>query len=375
MQPKTSVSDRLTNLQVNYLSYNLNVLRSKCTKSARLALSACTLLGITILSAPPVQAEPTWTKIYETTTPNRNNNSATSEITYTAGFGKSGGAASSFISAGTSWDLIKIRMELNRITDNQTYYAEVTFDKWAGATIAGLQFPDHVNALVNQRNISNLTVASNFSGVKTGSYALGRLEIWPYNYTQARSGLSPAGNASTFDWDDTYAVGSDGHGSFQIHNLTDTQTIMAWNMHRPGTQEVGFGTRSTGEPDWTFGGNAEWNTTNFKVQVFVGTAVSASTINAPVVSGAMLKSSITTLTATASTAGKITFYVGSRKIPGCSSRPTSNISGVQTATCNFRPNTSGYATYSARLVPTSSSFTNSQSTATVVQIGRRSGVR
>ena len=55
-------------------------------------------------------------------------------MTYTSGFGKTGGVASSFIAAGTSWDLIKIRMEMNRISNNQTYYAEVTFDKWAGAT-------------------------------------------------------------------------------------------------------------------------------------------------------------------------------------------------------------------------------------------------
>jgi hypothetical protein len=332
-------------------------------------------LPILTYSLPSANASTTWTKIYETTTSSRNNNSATSEMTYTPGFGKTGGAASSFISAGTSWNLVKIRMEMNRIVDNQTYFAEVTFDKWVGATIDGLQFPDHANALVNQRNISNLVVDSNFSGIKTGSYVLGRLEIWPYNYTTSKSGLTPEGNPGTFDWDDSYAVGTDGHGSFQIHNLTDTQTIMAWNMHRPGTQEMGFGSRTVGAPDWTFGGNAEWNTTNFKVQVFVGTSVSASTVSAPVVSGSRLKSSVTTLTATASTAGKITFYVGSRKIPGCSSRPTSDVSGVETATCNFKPSTSGFATYSARLVPSSSSLTNSQSTSTTVQIGRRTGLR
>ena len=341
----------------------------------RFILPIFSLVIFTELSAAPVQATPTWTKIYETVTSSRTNNSATSEMTYTSGFGKTGGAASSFVTAGTSWDKIKIRMELTRIVDNQTYYAEVSFDKWAGATIAGLQLPDHVNNLVNQRNISNLVVTSNFTGVKTGSYGIGRLEFWPYNYSQGRSGLSPAGNAGTFDWDDTAGSGSDGHGSFQIHNLTDTQTIMAWNMHRPGTQEVGFGSRATGEPDWTFGGNAEWNTTNFKVQVFVGTAISASSINAPVVTGAKLKSSTTTLTATTSVAGKVTFYFGTRKIPGCSSRLTVDISGTPTATCNFKPHTSGSMNYSARLIPTSSSYTGSSSSVTSVHIGRRSGVR
>ena len=330
---------------------------------------------LSCLNTPSAQAEPTWTKIYETVTSYRNNSTSTSEMTYTSGFGKTGGAASSFVSAGTSWDRIKIRMELNNITASQTYFTEVSFDKWIGATIASLQLPDHMNALVTQRNISNLVVSSDWAGVRTGSYSLGRLEFWPYNYTQGVSGLIPAGNSGTFDWDDSYIVGSNGHGSYQIHNLTDTQTIMAWNMHRPGTQEVGFGTRSTGEPDWTFGGNAAWNTTNFKVQIFVGTFITASSVNAPTVSGARLKSSTTTLTATASVAGKVTFYFGTKKIPACSSKLTVDVLGVPTATCNFKPHTSGVATYSARLVPTSSSFTNSQSITTTVQIGRRTGLR
>jgi hypothetical protein len=179
-----------------------------------------------------------------------------------------------------------------------------------------------------------------------------------------------------YDWDDLPSGGSGCYGSYQVHNLTDTQTIMAWNDHPQGrTADLGLGSSSTGNPDWTFGDQSVWNSTNFKVQVFVATAVSASTVNAPVVSSARLKSSITTLTATTSVAGRVTFYFGNRKIPGCSSRPTSNISGIQTATCNFKPNTSGPINYSARLVPTSSSFTNSQSTSTVVQIGRRTSTR
>ena len=352
------------------------MLRSKCTKSARLALSVCVLLGISILSAPPVQAEPTWTKIYETVTSNTSNASGTATMTYVSGFGKSGGAASAFIAAGTTWDLIKIRMEMTLVSNSTKYFAEAYFDKWAGATIADLQFPDSVNNLLLKQNLTNLVVTSDYSGVRTGSYGQGRIEFWSHCYGTGNSGYAPFGNDGLYDWDDAPSGGSGCYGSYQVHNLTDTQTIMAWNDHGQGrTADLGLGSSATGHPDWTFADQAVWNQTNFKVQVFVGTAVSASTINAPVVSGAMLKSSITTLTATASTAGKITFYVGSRKIPGCSSRPTSNISGVQTATCNFRPNTSGNATYSARLVPTSSSFTNSQSTATVVQIGRRSGVR
>jgi hypothetical protein len=151
---------------------------------------------------------------------------------------------------------------------------------------------------------------------------------------------------------------------------------MAWNKHGHNQgQDLGLGSRSTGNPDWTFAQAAEWNNTNFKVQVFVGTAVSSSTINAPTISGAQLKSKSTTLTASTSVAGKVTFYSGSKKIPGCVGRLTTNVSGTQTATCVFKPNTSGQLRYSAQLVPTSGSITGSTSAVTSVQIGRRTGTR
>jgi hypothetical protein len=101
-------------------------------RGSRISLALIATIALSHVGSPPTQATPTWTKIYETVTSSRTNNSATSEMTYTSGFGKTGGAASSFVTAGTSWDQIKIRMELTRIVDNQTYYAEVSFDKWAG---------------------------------------------------------------------------------------------------------------------------------------------------------------------------------------------------------------------------------------------------
>ena len=138
---------------------------------------------------------------------------------------------------------------------------------------------------------------------------------------------------------------------------------------------MGLGPGPADSPDWTSKGNLSWNATNFKVQIFVGTSVTTSTINAPVVTGAQLKSKVTTLTATTSAAGKVTFYAGSKRIPGCIGRLTVDVSGTQTATCSFKPNTSGQLKYSAQLVPTSGSITGSTSPVTVVQIGRRAGAR
>ena len=329
------------------------------------------------INPPAAKAEPLWTKIYETVTPYRNGTGAGAAMTYVNGFGKTGGAASAFVAAGTAWDLIKIRMEMTLNSNSTKYFAEAYFDKWTGATISGLILPDHLDTNVIQRNVTNLVVTSDYSGVLTGSFALGRLEIWPHNYLVARSGLLPAGDNGTYDWDDTPSIVADGHGSFQVHNVTQGQTVMSWSMHRPqlNGQDLGLGPGPANSPDWTSLGNTSWNATNFKVQIFVGSSINTSTISAPVVTGTQLKGKVTTITATTSVAGKVTFYSGTKRIPGCIGRLTANVSGTQTATCSFKPNTSGQLRYSARLVPTSGSYTESNSQVTVVQIGRRTGAR
>lgn len=330
-----------------------------------------------IVNPPAAKAEPNWTKIYETITPYRNNTGLTSAMTYVSGFEKTGGAADAFVAAGTAWNLIKIRMEMTLKSTSTKYFAEAYFDKWSDATISGLILPDHLDTNVIQRNVTNLVVTSDYSGVRTGSFALGRLEIWPYNYGGATSGLLPQGDAGKYDWDDTINIVTNGHGSFQVHNATQAETVMSWSMHRPtiNGQDLGLGPGPAGSPDWTSQGNISWDARNFKVQIFVGSSITASTINAPAITGAQQKSVATTLTATTSVAGKVTFYAGTKRIPGCIGRLTANVSGTQTATCTFKPNTSGQLRYSARLAPTSGSYTASTSSVTTVQIGRRTGAR
>ena len=344
---------------------------------ARIGWALVALVPILIVNPPAAKANTTWTKIYETTTPYRTGSGAGAYMTYTSGFGKTGGAADAFVAAGTAWDLIKIRMEMTLNSNSTKYYAEAYFDKWSGATIPGLILPDHLDTNVINRNVTNLVVTSDYSGVLTGSFALGRLEIWPHNYNVTRSGLLPQGDNNTYDWDDTPSIVPDGHGSFQVHNATQAQTVMTWSMHRPqiNGQDLGLGPGPADSPDWTSKGNATWNAAGFKVQIFVGTTITTSTINAPTISGAQLKSKSTTLTATTSVAGKVTFYSGTKRIPGCVGRLTANVSGTQTATCVFKPNTSGLLRYSAQLVPTSGSITGSTSAVTSVQIGRRTGAR
>lgn len=327
------------------------------------------LLGTLLAPISSAEATSNWTLIYETTTSTRSGNN----IVYTSGYGRSGTAVTNFSNSGKSWNYIRVRFEASLAST--VYYSDVYFDKWSGATLAGLEFPDLTNLKTVQRNITNLVVASNYSGVRTGSFALGRLEWWPYGYSQARGGLSPQGDASTYDWDDSFVVGNGDHGSFQVHNLTDTQTVFAWNMHRTGTQELGMGNATSGShPDWTTTSGV-WTNAGFKIQIYVGDPVIVGTVGQPTFSGSLAKGSVTTLTSTANGPGKVTFYYKKKRIAGCIKRTLVDISSTYTVTCNFKPTTNDSGELYTEFIPSDSTYTAATSSAIKVQILRRSSRR
>ena len=314
-------------------------------------------------------AAPNWTLIYETTTSARSGNS----IVYTSGYGRSGTAVTNFANSGKSWDVIRVRFEAT--LSSTLYYTDVYFNKWVGATLTGLEFPDITNANTIQRNVTNMVVSSNYSGVRTGTFALGRLEWWPYNYSQASGPIAPNNALNTYDWDDSFVAGSGDHGSFQIHNLTDTQTVIAWNMHRTGTQELGMGNATTGSnPDWT-GAGGVWTNTGFKVQIYVGDSVTIGSINQPTYSGQLAKGTSTTLTATLNGPGRTTFYFKKKRIAGCVSSLAIDVAGTYTATCKFKPTTAGSGQIYAEYRPSDSSYTSATSSVITVQVARRSNKR
>ncbi|CAN2213823.1 hypothetical protein MCEMRE182_01047 [Candidatus Nanopelagicaceae bacterium] len=321
----------------------------------RVYLAIVATLVSSLYLSPQAEAT-TWTLIYQTTNTQRDSNQY---AIYSAGYERNGAAQTA--AAGQNFSQVRWRMEMT--ISGTLYYVDAYFDKWSGATLADLQFPDYANVLNLQKNVTNLVVTSNYSTVKTGSYALGRVEIWPYNYTGASSGLAPTGG-SNFDYDDTAAIGVNGHGTFQLHNLTDTQTVLAWNRSRYGdTAELGFGPCKIGASPCT---NSDWtletglSPSTFKFQVFIGTAEpSASTLNIALGGSSIYRTS-TSITATLGVAGsdgKVTFYQNGKRIPGCINISSSNL----VATCPWRPTTRGNLKIEAKLNPNSSSFLASTS--------------
>ncbi|MCZ4289288.1 Ig-like domain-containing protein [Hoeflea alexandrii] len=184
----------------------------------------------------------------------------------------SGGVPSYTINAAADQtgaiERVQYRMEAEG-TDGTLYYAEVSFDAWPGLTTANLAVPTNANGIYIQRDVTNMTVDSNYPGVINGSGFAGRLEIWPSDYsTTVPNGLT--GNGSTYDIADTPVNGS--YGSFQIHNLSapTPQTVFAWNNHN-GTPDIGFGNNPNagGQPDWTFAGSPNLDESTWSLQISV----------------------------------------------------------------------------------------------------------
>ncbi len=195
--------------------------------------------------------------IYETTTPTRSGNN----IVYSLD------NSSSYSDSELQADGVKIGYRMEVTYNGTDYYAETFFDAWDNITLSSLQFPTILNGNVIHRSVDNMSVSSNYPTVTNTSSTIGRLEIWPYNYSAtANSGIG--GNSSKYDFDDTH-TGNSSYGSMQVHDLTASQTVMAWNRHSSSDPDIGLGNNPdlSGHSDWTFSGASSLGGLNWKFQI------------------------------------------------------------------------------------------------------------
>ena len=148
-------------------------------------------------------------------------------------------------------------MELDNGSGSKWVWASM--DNFA-ANLTQLGLPHRLaNPVAWHRSVTNLSVFSNNGGsLVTGSnLGTGRIEMWPSDYTAANADAVTGASGSTFDFGDGGFSTSNGYGSFQVHNLTDRQTVLAYNAwHKGDVDEMGIGNQPSGNPDWTFAANA-----------------------------------------------------------------------------------------------------------------------
>ena len=235
-----------------------------------------------------------WKKVYGTVERNRDGSNL---ITYQTGFGTASGDAYSLYSSYT-----RVRYLMKATYGGNNNYVDADFlnvlQNPSASTTAGFTLDSITNLripstavgqqFVAQGDVYDLTVlAPSTVSVQNGYGFNGRIEIWPWDYGVApTSGISTRA-AGTYDDGDSLSVGAGWYGSFQLHNLTNgstdyRQTVFAWNNHRQGvTSEIGFGSNTGTNSDWTFcsqGGvyGSCASRTNFSLEVFINPPVVAS---------------------------------------------------------------------------------------------------
>jgi hypothetical protein len=153
--------------------------------------------------------------------------------------------------------------------NNFNSWAFTSFDSWS-STITDHRLPADNDRFINQRRVNNLNVISSNTNVTTGTGLNGALEIWPYNFSAGRNlSIGTYGSDGAYDINDSVLIGNNGHGSFQVHDITNFRPVICWNRHRYGeTAEIGFGLNLSGVPDWTVVSGIP-PTADFRVRVFV----------------------------------------------------------------------------------------------------------
>jgi len=193
-----------------------------------------------------------WTLAYETVSSQRD---ASGAITYSIN-------NSSNLSA---LSFTRVAYSMN----NFNSWAFTSFDSWS-STITDHRLPADNDRFINQRRVNNLNVISSNTNVTTGTGLNGALEIWPYNFSAGRNlSIGTYGSDGAYDINDSVLIGNNGHGSFQVHDITNFRPVICWNRHRYGeTAEIGFGLNLSGVPDWTVVSGIP-PTADFRVRVFV----------------------------------------------------------------------------------------------------------
>jgi serralysin len=110
------------------------------------------------------------------------------------------------------------------------------------------------------------------------------------------------------------------------------------------------------------------------ITITVTNVTDAVAISTPTLSAPPSKGVTTTITYQLDVAGRATFFASGKRIPGCITKITSGGSPI-TASCSWKPATSGAVSISVSIKPTGSGTATTNSSSTIYQVVRRTGIR
>jgi hypothetical protein len=119
-------------------------------------------------------------------------------------------------------------------------------------------------------------------------------------------------------------------------------------------------------------------TTNYLAAISAATTITISSgtasVSLTIPLGSFVFRQTKSITAVASVAGKVTFSVAGKVIPGCKNKAV-NAGNSRTTTCSYRPSSHSMVTISATLDPTDSYYLGTFTNSAQFQVSRRTGPR
>ena len=151
-----------------------------------------------------------------------------------------------------SFDKIGYFLELTD-TDDSVSYVFVSMDKFTD-DLKKISLPILSSNSYFFQKVDNITVRSNVAGVSSCTeFDGGNIEFCPGNYQTNNSNGITGALDDVYDFGDNGVRGEYGYGSMQVHNWKMGQTVFAINRWGgEGPIDVGIGSSSVGNPDWTF---------------------------------------------------------------------------------------------------------------------------
>ncbi len=121
--------------------------------------------------------------------------------------------------------------------------------------------------------------------------------------------------------------------------------------------------------------NSSGNYQEFSIKITLTNVLEPATTGLPAFSGAAYKGLVVTITISTTVPGKTRFFVGGKRIPNCQSRLTTGSYPNYSATCLWKPTTSGLQAIRATLTPNDGAISAVTSEYTSINVTKRGTLR
>lgn len=200
---------------------------------------------------------------------------------------------------------------------------------------------------------------------------LGTLSPETMSASSTLSGATEATKLATY----TGAVSLTAGTRFWIRTSAGGSSMSLCHSNGMTTRSSGWTPVMSGSNYTYFNGSYITYSRIFIIEVSITEGNFNPTIGTPSLGGTAYKGQVVVISVVSDAEGKVAFFLGEKRIPGCNSRVTSGSSPSFTATCNWKPSVHGFQKITAKLTPALNGASSPTSTPLSVFVNRRISAR